>query len=144
MKYSEVSEKVYVVRLEKGEEVVHSIEQFCTKENIASALLSALGSIENPTLAHYLVTTKKYTEKKLEGIYELTNLTGNVTQFENKPLVHAHVTLSDEEMHAFGGHLVSATVSATVELTVTKLDKELTKSQNEEIGLKLMDLEESI
>lgn len=144
MKNSKVAHNTFLVRLEKGEEVIHSIEEFCKKEHIQNAFLSALGSVENPTLAHYLVTTKHYTEKQLQGIYELTNLTGNVTLFERKPIVHAHVSLSDEEMHALGGHLVSAVVSATIELTVTQLDSKIEKKHSEEIGLKLLDLSHKI
>lgn len=143
MHYSKINEDTYLLRLERGEKVNETVKSFCDESKIANAWLSGIGSIENPTLGHYDVTTQKYTDKAFLGIFELTNLTGNVAVFEGKPLVHAHVSLSDESMQAFGGHLVEAIVSATVELFLTVLPTSHTKSHNDEIGLKLWDLPNS-
>lgn len=140
---SKIKEDTDLLRLELGEKVIESIKNFCEGKQIANAWFQGIGSVENPTLAHYDVTTRKYTDKTLSGIFELTNLTGNVAIFEGKPLVHAHVTLSNESMEAIGGHLVEATVSATVELLLAVFPTSHTKSHNEEIGLKLWDLPES-
>lgn len=143
MRYAKVKEGVFLIRLERGEKVIESIKNFCRESQIANAWLQGIGSVENPTLAYYDVTIKKYTDKAFSGIFELTSLTGNVAIFEGKPLVHAHVTLSNESMEAIGGHLVEATVSATVELFLTVLPTSHTKSHNDEIGLKLWDLPNS-
>lgn len=144
MEYSRVNKNSFLIRLVKGEEVVISIKSFCEKKGIKNAWFSGLGSIENPTLAHYRVDTKKYSEKKLNGIFEVTNMTGNVGVFDNAPLVHAHITLSNDAMQAFGGHLVSTVVSATLEVELTDLGSHYTKLYSEEIGLKLWDLPEEI
>lgn len=144
MTYGSIGSNYYLIRLKKGEEVIGSIQKFCSSQNIDNAYFSGLGSIENPTLAHYLVTTKKYSEKVINGVFELLNITGNVALFEDAPLVHAHCTISDEEMETKGGHLVKATVSATVEVNLRVLDSVFEKSNNEEIGLKLFDLPERL
>ena len=144
MYYSKVSSDKYLIRLVKAEEISESIKKFCQKLDIKNASLSGIGSIENPTLAHYRVDTKKYKEKVLNGIFELTSLIGTFVIFKREPLVHVHVTLSDEEMKAFGGHLVKGKVSATVELIITVFDSNHAKSQDEEIGLKLWDLPEKL
>jgi len=73
----------------------------------------------------------------LTGIFEVTALVGNVALFDNSPLIHAHATLSDEQMNAVGGHVVSARVSATLEVFLTIYDVELLKQFDENIGLKL-------
>ena len=140
MRYSKVNKFVYLIRLEKGEEVIDSITKFCEKLNISNASFIGLGSVENPVLAHYNVNIKKYSEKELKGIFELTNITGNVAVFEKKPLVHSHVTLSNEKMQAWGGHLVKGAVSATVEVILQVLDAACEKKQDDAIGLKLWDL----
>lgn len=144
MNYGTVGSNYYLIRLEKGEEVVSSIQKLCKAQNIDNAYFSGLGSIENPTLAHYLVSTKKFTEKNLEGVFELLNITGNVALFEDSPLVHAHVTISGSEMKAYGGHLMKANVSGTVEIHLRVLDSVYEKTQNDEIGLKLFDLPEKL
>lgn len=142
MQYGRLDSKAYILRLEKGEKVHNEISSFCKEKQIQNCTISAIGSLENPTLAHYLVDTKKYTEKTLEGIFELTSLTGTSGIFEGNPLVHIHVCLSDEEMRGFGGHLVESIVSATVEVILKQADTAYTKSFDETIGLKLWDLPE--
>ncbi len=142
MKVGKISETKYLLRLERGEEVVATLTAFCEKHVIKNAWLTGLGSIDNPTLAHYKVDNKKYSEKKIDGIFEVTNFTGNIALFENKPLLHPHITLGDENMNAYSGHLVHGTVSATMEVMLKVLPTVFTKSMNEEIGLKLFDLED--
>lgn len=144
MQFSKTSTNKFLLRLEKGEEVVGSLKKFCQKQKIKNAAFSGLGSVEDPVLAHYRVDTKKYSEKKLNGIFEVTNLTGNAGLFEDEPLVHAHVSLSDDEMKAFGGHVISMEVSATMEIMLIDLKSSYKKSYNEEIGLKLWDLPEQL
>ena len=122
----------------------HLSKKFCQKLDIKNAEIIGIGSIENPTLAHYRVDTKKYREKTLNGIFELTSLVGTVAVFENKPLVHVHVSLSDEEMKAYGGHLVKGNVSATIEIVLVAFDTEFTKLHDDEIGLKLWNLKEKL
>lgn len=144
MYYSKVDSNKYLIRLLRGEEINERVKKFCQKIDIKNASVSGIGSIENPTLAHYRVDTKKYKEKTLNGIFELTSLIGTVGVFEDEPFVHVHVNLSDEEMRAFGGHLVNGMVSATVEIVLTVFSSEQTKSFDKEIGLKLWDLPEKL
>ena len=140
MHYSKISPNKYLIRLIRGEEINSSIKKFCEKLDIKNAEILGIGSIENPTLAHYRVDTKKYKEKTFKGIFEVTSLIGNVAIFEGEPLVHAHVTISDDDMRSFGGHLVKGVVSATVEIILEYFDSKHTKSYDEEIGLRLWDL----
>src|SRR3990167_6962564 len=107
MFYSKVSADKYLIRLLKGEEINESVKKFCEKLDVKNAGIVGIGSIESPTLAHYRVETKKYKEKEMGGIFELTSLIGTVAVFEDEPLVHIHVTISDEDMNVLGGHLVS-------------------------------------
>src|SRR3989344_4957501 len=144
MHYSKVNPNKYIIRLLRGEEINSSIKKLCERLAIKNAEISAIGSVESPTLAHYRVETKKYKEKEMGGIFELTSLIGTVAVFEDEPLVHIHVTISDEDMNAFGGHLVKGIVSATVEIVLTVFGSVHTKSYDEEIGLKLWDLSEKI
>ncbi len=144
MYYASVGSNYFLLRLETGEEVISSIKKICKTQHIDNAYFSGLGSIENPTLAHYLLSNKKYTEKKFEGVFELINITGNVALCDDEVLVHAHATVADSEMNTHGGHVVSATVSATVEIQLRILDSVYTKSHDEKIGLNLFDLPEKL
>ena len=74
MTYGKVTETTYLIRLERGEEVISILKVFCAKETIKNAEIRGIGSIESPTLAHYQVTNKKYSEKELPGTFEVTSL----------------------------------------------------------------------
>lgn len=142
MFFGRLNDKTFLIRLEKGELLIESIKNFCSENKIFNAYISAIGSIEDPTLAHYTVRSKKYSEKALKGIFEVTNLIGNVAVFENKPLLHCHITLSDQNMNSFGGHIVEGIVSATVEVFLTSFETHFEKKYSEEIGLKLFDFKD--
>ena len=144
MTFGKVAGDQYLIRFEKGEEILPSLKTFCKRYNITNATVSGIGSLENPTLAHYRVDNKKYSEKKFEGVYEVVSLLGNIALFEKNPLPHIHVTLSDEEMHVIAGHLIQGTVSATLEMTLNDLPTMHRKKHDEEIGLNLWDLPETL
>ncbi|MBA3724415.1 MAG: DNA-binding protein [Candidatus Levybacteria bacterium] len=137
MTFGRIQDNQFILRLERGEEVLSVLKIFCQDHRIKNASVSGIGSIESPTLAHYTVDTKKYSEKELVGVYEVTALLGTVALFEKQPLLHLHITLGDESMQAFAGHLVSGTVSATLEVIITVLPSAFEKEHDEEIGLKL-------
>lgn len=140
MTYGKLTDNRFLLRFEKGEEILSALTAFCLKQNIKNAEVSAIGSVEQATLAHYRVDRKKYTEKHLDGIFEVLTLLGTVALVDKAPIPHLHATLSNEDMHAFGGHLVKAIVSATLEMTITVFPTEFEKLPNEEIGLKLYTL----
>ena len=140
MRVAKFDTSTYLVRFERGEELIESLTSFCEKHSIKNATVSAIGALEDPTLAHYSINTKKYSEKKLEGIYEVTGLNGNIAIFEGNIVPHCHVSLSDESMNAYGGHLIHGTVSATVEMTVVVYPTNFEKKMDAEIGIKLFDL----
>lgn len=129
-----------LLRLEKGEEIIATLTHITQNHHITNATISGIGSVENPTLAHYRVDTKEYHEQKMEGIFEIIGMLGNITQSEGKPLIHIHATISDEQMHAMGGHIVTADVSATLEIVLSIFPSTITKSYHNNIGLKLLDM----
>ncbi len=139
MKYAKLSDHTYALRLERGDDIHDTIQNFCADQNIANATVEGVGSVESPALAHYSIDTKQFTDRKLQGIYEITSLLGNVALVENNPFAHLHVTVSDLEMRVLGGHLVKGECSATLELIIRATDARYTKSHDEAIGLKVWD-----
>lgn len=141
MYYSSLKNKMFLVRLEKGEKVNSSIKKFCEKLGIGNIAFIGLGAVENPTVAQYQIDKRKYKQKTLKGMFEALSFVGDVAVFEGHPLVHGHISLSDEQMRAFGGHLVEATVSATFEIIIQDLGSKKVKRYDEETGLKLFKLD---
>jgi len=139
MKYGQLDGHTYAVRLELGEDVHEQIQRVCTEQRIDNATISGIGSLDSPTLAHYSVKTRRFTNKDLSGIYEVTALLGNVGLADGQPLAHLHVTLSDPDMQVHGGHLVKGECSATLELVITAYPSHHRKSHDDTSGLSVWD-----
>ncbi len=129
-----------IVRLEIGDYILSSIETACSEHGIHNAEVTGLGSAEKLTLAHYRRDTKKFTERQLDGIYEVVSLIGNVSLVDGQPFAHCHIAVSDAAMTVFGGHLARGVCSATLELMIRPLPTAFTKAYDDDIGLKLWNL----
>jgi len=132
---------VYVLLLAEDEKIIESITAFCREKGITAAQLTAIGVVKEAELGFYNLETKTYKWKKAEAELEIDSITGNVAMFEGEPLVHAHATVSDSEMHSFGGHLKEATVGASCEVFITPLQGKIERQYDEKTGLKLMRLD---
>lgn len=140
MKSAILDEYTWAVRLEPGEDIHKSVVEFCRDHNISSAELRAIGSVENPTLAHYRKDQKEFTEREFSGIYEIVSLLGVVALEDNQPSAHIHLTISDQDMNASGGHLVKGVCSATIELVVRRYYAKINKKFDDQVGLRLWDI----
>jgi predicted DNA-binding protein with PD1-like motif len=143
MNYATLDIATYALRLDPGDDIHESIQKFCDEQSIENAAVQGLGSVESPTLAHYSMKTKQFTDRSLSGIYEVTSLLGNVALVDGKPFAHLHVTVSNEKMETFGGHLVKGECSATLELVVQSFTSKYAKVHNDAIGLKVWEFEKS-
>lgn len=139
MKHGQLDDRTYAVRLELGEDVHEQTQAFCREQRIDNAAVSGIGSLDSPTLAHYSIKTKQFTDKQLDGIFEVTSLLGNIALVDGQPFAHLHVTLSDPDMHGIGGHLVKGQCSATLELIITSYPSHHWKTHNDTIGLSVWD-----
>lgn len=128
----------FMLVLKKNESLKEALIQYANAHALNSAALFGIGALRDPVLGIFNETTKKYYEKKFEGLFELLSLNGNLTKAEGQFIAHLHVTLCDDEFRAFGGHLVSAEVGITAEILITPLAKTLTRSLDNETGLKLI------
>jgi predicted DNA-binding protein with PD1-like motif len=127
----------WIVRIDKGEEIVATLEQFCRQKGIRLGTVSGIGATDHATIGLFRTRTKEYVRKEVTGDHEITSLTGNISRMKGEVYLHLHINLSDANYHTFGGHLNSAVVSATCEIVVRALDGEVDREFSEEIGLNL-------
>lgn len=138
---SKTLENGYLIRLEKGERIIETLTVFCQRMSIDSGVISGIGGASDITLGYYDLTTKKYAWRNFEKIYEIVSMTGNLSIVNDIPFFHIHMVISDDNFQSFGGHLKEATVGATCELVIQQVNMPLTRSFDNEIGLKLLDFE---
>lgn len=127
---------VYLIKLDKGEEIISSLTKFTLENKLKFATVSGIGGLQTATLKYYDLKQKKYLSKKFtHGNYELLNLTGNISWLNKKPILHLHAVLGDSHYRCFGGHLDSAVISVTAEIIVTPVNKLITRQPNQDFNL---------
>lgn len=129
----------YVVRLNKGEEVIESLKSLCKNEDIKLAEITGLGASNLVEIGVFNVNTKEYNTKVFEGMFEITSLVGNATRKDDEVYLHIHINFGDENGTVRGGHLVRANISATSEIIVRKINGEVGRKLSDEIGLNLLE-----
>lgn len=131
----------FLLKIEKGEEIISSITRFAKENNIIAAHIHAIGAVSAVELGFYHLNKKEYRFKRINKNLEIASMTGNIALFENEQTIHAHGIFSDENFVCLGGHVTNATVSATCEVYLTNFNSPLVRKENHEIGLKLLDLD---
>ena len=126
-----------VLRIDKGEEIIQSLRLAAEKEQVRLAVVEALGAVDDFTVGVFDTVEKQYHANHFSGAFEIVSLTGTVTTQDGKFYVHLHMSAGDREGKVFGGHLNSATVSATCEMVVRALDGEVERQFDEKVGLNL-------
>jgi len=113
--------RTYIFRLPKGKDLLDALTAFCHDNQIKCGVISGIGAVENATFSFYDQTKKKYDKKVVNDECEILALNGNVSIKDNRPFIHAHITLTDKEHNAFGGHLMIGTKIFAAEIFVQEL-----------------------
>lgn len=137
MEYRKFGNK-YIIRIDKGEEVVEILKKFCKEHTIKLGSITGLGATNRVTIGLFEAQSKKYFSKELTGNHEIAPLYGNITTMGGEVYLHMHVNLGNDEHKSFAGHLNSAFVSATVEVIIDAFEGEVDRKFSDEIGLNLL------
>ncbi|MBQ6560374.1 MAG: DNA-binding protein [Erysipelotrichaceae bacterium] len=130
-------DKVIVVRMDRGEEIVEKLKELALKENVRLANINALGAVDDFTVGAYDVKEQKYNSNRFQGVYEIVSLTGSINTMNDEYYSHLHMSAADETGKTVGGHLNEAHISATCEMFVWLIDGEVDRYKDEETGLNL-------
>lgn len=130
----------FIIRLDRGENVVQSLTQFCEENNIMNATFTGIGAVEHLTCGYYALHEKKYHFTDYDELIEVVSLTGNVMVRDGKPFIHVHGVFTDTKNVAFGGHIVEMRVGVVLEVVLTPLQSTLERKLDDCIGLALIDI----
>ncbi|HCL01074.1 MAG TPA: DNA-binding protein [Lachnoclostridium phytofermentans] len=128
----------YVIRLDRGEDIVTKLKELAKTEQIKLATLSGLGACGKVTAGIFDTTNKAYKSYTFEGDFEIVSISGTITTMKGEIYTHFHISVSDENGNVYGGHLNEAIISGTGELVLTVIDGVVEREFSEEIGLNLL------
>ena len=128
---------IYVVRIDRGEEVVASLEKFVQEKDIRLGFVEGIGAADEIKVGLFDPEVQEYYSEVLTGNFEITSLKGNISQKEGKPYLHLHINAADEEFNTRGGHLNRAVISGTCELVVVEIEGAVEREFCSQVGLNL-------
>jgi predicted DNA-binding protein with PD1-like motif len=105
------------VRVDPGESLIASLEQVARETSLTIAVLvSGVGMLSHVEFGFFDVASDDYQKMKLEGLFDVSVLNGNVTRRDGEPVCHIHVVMNDPSANTFSGHVIQATSHITMEL----------------------------
>lgn len=131
------SGNTYMIRIDRGEDVVESLKKLCEDEHILLGRVEAIGAADHAVLGVYDLLKKEYYPEKIDRFTEIASLNGSITAMDGKPYIHLHATLADQDHAVHGGHVLEMRVGATCEMFVTVPGGEIGRQKNEELGINL-------
>jgi predicted DNA-binding protein with PD1-like motif len=133
------TQRTYVVVLETGEEVMASLEDFITRENIHAAQITAIGALSGVVLNYFDWERKSYQNIPVAEQVEVASLLGDVAEGpDGKPALHVHIVVGRRDGYAMAGHVGEARVRPTLEVILTESPAHLRKKIDPEAGIALI------
>lgn len=127
-----------VGRLAPGDDLLGALEALVRERNITAGHVQFIGALERGALGYYDQKGRRYQTVTLDRHLEIAAGMGNVSLRDGGPTVHAHVVLSDDEGHCWGGHLIPGNVVFACEFTIAVLEGEAwSRHPDEYTGLTL-------
>ena len=126
--------RIIVARLKPGSDLQESLQYIASEEGVeAGVILSGVGLLGEAQLRNckslpeaFPITDANRTYLSFRRPLEILSISGNVSKVEEKPLVHAHITLSYVEgdvITVLGGHLLGGcTVYGFAEIVIMALE----------------------
>ncbi len=130
----------YLVRLDKEEEAIETLSSFVSQKKIPCGVLQGIGAVKNLQLGYFDTGAGKYRKRRIRKTVEVLNLTGNISYLDNKPFIHAHITVAGPDHRLSGGHLFQATVAVTLEIYIKVISKKLNRIPDPQVGFNFWDL----
>jgi uncharacterized protein len=133
----------YVVVCDPGDEAISALTQFARSEQLEAAQVSAVGAFEHATVGWFDRAARDYRRIRVDEQCEVLSLLGDVAWGQDGPILHMHVVLGLSDGTTRGGHLLEGRVFPTLEVVVTETPAQLRKVFRPDIGIALIDLDQS-
>ena len=132
-----------MVVCDPGDEAVSALTQFARSQDLEAAQITAVGAFEHATVGWFDRAAKDYRRVEVDEQCELLSLIGDVAVGQDGPVLHVHAVLGLSDGTTRGGHLLEARVFPTLEAVITETPARLRKVMRPDIGIALIDLDQS-
>lgn len=135
---NEVPERTIALVLDRGDEVMASLQRFAIEHNLIASRLTAIGAFESATLGYFDWERKAYERIPVNEQVEVLSLVGDIALDGARPKVHAHAVLGRRDGSTVGGHLLEARVRPTLEVMLVDSPEYLRRQCDPVSGIALI------
>jgi hypothetical protein len=129
---------IYQGRLYTGDDLLKELTSIVKEKGIKVGKISAIGAVQRAKISYYNQDEQVYQAKEFEKHLEIVNLLGNISIKDEEVMIHAHISLGDDEGNLFGGHLAEGTMVFACEFIIEEYQGEpLERVYDETTGLTL-------
>ena len=128
----------HFLRLDKGEELLASVGQFCASQSIQAAYFDAIGTTSLVELGFFNDHLQEYRHKQFMENLEIVSLSGNVSQVSGQPILHTHGSFARTDFTVIGGHVFKLVTLATCEVFLLAFEGQMRRELNPEFKLNLL------
>ena len=96
--------RTFLVRLAPAADLLEGITEKVVQSGVRAGLISGIGALRKAAVGIFDAEKEEYHVNYVNRDLEICALTGNVSLKDGEPFVHCHLTLSDRDGNAFGGH----------------------------------------
>ncbi|MFX1285819.1 MAG: PPC domain-containing DNA-binding protein [Promethearchaeota archaeon] len=142
MKYIlQTIQKNYLLRLYRGEDILESLQKFCEHNpDIGSGRIQGIGAVSAAKIGFF--DGKEYVVNTFKENLEIVSLLGNIATSQ---LVHLHGIFGRADASCVGGHvMLGCIVSVTCEIQILVLDPQVSREEDPQTKLKLLNLPHEI
>ena len=141
MDYQKIDNNYYI-RLDRGEEIITSLLEICSKEAVSSATFTGIGGCSEMMKLTYRPSSASYEEHVVKADLDIALIHGNITTDTTGALCHhTHSVMSytkeNDQPEILAGHTLKAVVSYGAELVLTPLSQTITRTVNPENGAQI-------
>lgn len=111
-------ERLYIGQLEHDADLLAELTAIANEASITLGRVEGIGAVKRAVVGYYDQGTQIYRQIELNRPMEIAALVGNISLRDGESVIHAHLTLTDEKGHAFGGHLCPGTIVFAGEVVV--------------------------
>ncbi len=130
-----MSAKIHVFRIKPDKELLTEIDRYCSEHTISSGIvIGIIGSLKCATLNYIVKLPGKYNGVDYNGPLEIVCAQGSIALKDTTRITHIHAQLSNQN-GCYGGHLVSAIVFSTAEVSIAELDYQLKRRYDSYTGI---------
>jgi len=127
--------RVHVFRVRPQQELLDAVTSYCRQHAITSGIvIGIIGSVTRARLNYLMALPGKYDGVEYPGPLEIVSAQGSIALKDSNPMTHIHIQLADKT-RGYGGHLVTAEVFSTAEVTIAELDYQLGRRFDDYTGL---------